>query len=124
MSDLYRRVLLWHKLVAQTTGGLALCSAKRALPRDEAMRWAEALRNVADEIGEVLAGRPFILDERGQRVVVSDSGPAPAPRFFDSKGERHVEPSKPVSGVNPQNKAVSPPTPRAGGLRIAKRKTQ
>lgn len=71
MTELYARVLLWHKLVAQTTGGLALCSAKHRLNRDEAIGWATALRNVADEIEAVLAGHGFILDSRGQRGVGS-----------------------------------------------------
>lgn len=117
MTDLYRRVLLWHKLVAQTTGGLALCSAKHKLNRDEATGWATALRNVADEIDEVLAGGAFILDEKGRRLVGSVSANGGADREVQD-----VKPDKPLSVATP-NQAVSPPSKtRAGGLRIAKRK--
>ncbi len=70
MTELYSRVLMWHKLVAQTTGGLALCSARHKLNRAEALDWVEKLRNVSDEIDSVIQGRGFILDDRGQRVVV------------------------------------------------------
>lgn len=123
MSELYQRVLLWHKLVAQTTGGLALCSAKGKLPRGEAVLWLNALRNVADEIEEVLAGRPFILDDKGQRLVDSTTAKTDrASRFFDKEGTHEVA-AKPLSDTTP-SKAVSPPLPRAGGLRIAKRKQQ
>ena len=73
MTELYRRVLLWHKLLAQQTGGLALCSVKHRLNRDEATGWSTMLRNVADEIDSVIAGTGFILDERGQRVVQSQA---------------------------------------------------
>lgn len=73
MSELYRRVLLWHKLIALTTGGLALCSVKHRLNREEAVSWVQSLRNVADEIESVMEGRGFILDERGKRVVQSAS---------------------------------------------------
>jgi hypothetical protein len=123
MSELYQRVLLWHKLVAQTTGGLALCSAKRTLPREEATRWADALQNVSDEIREVLAGRPFILDDKGQRMVGSGTAKTgSASRFFNKEGEHEVAKNKPISERSPKQ-AVSPTVPRAGGLRIAKRKT-
>lgn len=76
MSDgvLFRRVLLWHKLIAQVTGGIALTSSKRALNREQATEWSTSLRNVADEIDAVLAGKSFILDERGQRMVGSAPG--------------------------------------------------
>lgn len=116
MSELYQRVLLWHKLVAQTTGGLALCSAKKVLPRGEATLWIAALQNVADEMREVLAGRPFILDAKGQRV--SDGGAKTEARvqYFDKEGA-HVE----------QTTQSNPKTPgtgrKTGALRIARRKT-
>ena len=119
MTELYSRVLLWHKLVAKTTGGLALCSAKRTLPRGEAVLWLNALRNVADEIESVLAGEGFILDERGQRMVRSASV-----NGGDSREVRDVTATdKPISGVVPQQAVSPPPKTRAGGLRIAKRKT-
>lgn len=77
MTELYQRILLWHKLVASTTGGLALCSARHRLNRDEAKSWADTLRNVSDEIREVVEGRPFILDDKGRRVVESGIGLSP-----------------------------------------------
>jgi len=121
MSELYARVLLWHKLVAQVTGGLALCSAKRTLPREEAGRWLATMRNVGDDIEAVLARQSFVLDDKGQRLVGSTSERASA--FFDSKGEQHV--AKETLGAKKfPEQAASANTPRAGGLRIAKRKQQ
>lgn len=74
MTDLYSRILLWHKLLAMQTGGLALCSAKHRLNRDEARGWANAARNVADDIDAFLGTGAFILDDRGARVVDCVSG--------------------------------------------------
>ena len=79
MSELYHRVLLWHKLVAMQTGGLALCSVRHKLNRDEAMRWIEGLRNVADDIQAVVDGAPAVLDMKGQRVIGSPA-PVTAPK--------------------------------------------
>lgn len=145
LSELYARVLLWHKLVAQTTGGLALCSAKKVLNRTEATSWVAALRNVSDEIQSVLDGAGFLLDSKGQRVVDSalsqgtgasqgrDNSDAETPRrrpqFFDSKGAHDVElHTNPLDKLTPK-RAVSPK--KAGGpsvakqsLRVATRKTQ
>lgn len=73
MSDLYARVLLWHKLIAMCTGGLALCSARHRLNRDEAKGWSTTLRNVADEIDAFLLDGTLILDDKGQRVIKSDN---------------------------------------------------
>lgn len=69
MTDLYSRILLWHKLLAMQTGGLALCSARHRLNRDEARGWIDAARNVADDIEAFLETGAFILDDRGMRVV-------------------------------------------------------
>ena len=83
VSVLYHRVLLWHKLVALVTGGLAMCSAKHRLNREEALSWVENLRNVADDISQFLEYDTFILDDRGRRVLntpvagCSDGGATP-----------------------------------------------
>ena len=122
VSDLYRRVLLWHTLVARVTGGLALCSAKRTLPREEATAWADSLQNVADEIREVLARRPFILDDKGRRMVGCDvKAEPPTPQFFNQGAPDEVVPI-PAKGelTASQSKTVGP---KAGGLRVARRKT-
>jgi len=71
MTELYRRILTWHKLVAQVTGGLALCSARHKLNRTEALAWADGLRDVSDEIRSVVETGAFILDDKGRRVVGS-----------------------------------------------------
>lgn len=65
LTDLYGRILLWHKLVAQQTGGLALCSAKRKLNRDEAKGWSGMLRAVANDIDWFLKKGAFALDDKG-----------------------------------------------------------
>ena len=119
MSELYQRVLLWHKLTAQTTGGLALCSVKFKLNREDTLRWIETYRNVADEMESVLAGGGFILDEKGRRLVGSTGGKKPTSRFFTKDGDADVEPF--LESVSKSPLAASPP--KAGGLRIAKRKT-
>lgn len=115
MSDLYRRILLWHTLVARVTGGLALCSAKHRLNREEASGWAASLRNVADEIDSVVAGRGFILDDKGQRVL--GSGPSPVTGGSVHEVEVANKPNTSAS-VSP---AASPST-KAGGLRVVRRK--
>lgn len=115
-------MLLWHKLVASTTGGLALCSAKHRLNRDEASNWARILRDVSDEIQEVLAGRPFILDGKGQRVVQSGSGGIPSPLFFAKDSVHDVEVER--AGVNPAETIPDGPVraQRAGPRIATKRK--
>jgi len=77
VSELYQRVLLWHKLVAQTTGGLALCSARHRLNRDEATSWATALRNVSDEIQSVL-GEPgsYLTSADGECLMTGREYPS------------------------------------------------
>lgn len=114
MTELYRRVLLWHKLVAQQTGGMALCSARHRLNRDEAMGWATALRNVADDIETFLDIGAFTLDDRGQRVVASVSGNGGG---RVAQEVRHVENEQISPNCFPQ--AVSR---KVGGLRMATRK--
>lgn len=115
MTDLYRRVLLWHKLLAQQTGGLALCSAKHRLNRDEARGWATMLRNVSDEINEFLDTGAFILDERGQRVVQSVHRAVLAAETQPRSDGTSTETATGGKGVG----AVSR---KASGLRIATRK--
>lgn len=130
MSELYHRVLLWHKLVAQVTGGLALCSAKRNLPRTDAVAWAETLRNVSDEIQAVLAGQPFILDDKGRPVAQSGryetvTLPAPAPKFFNKETAHEVEVAC-TTAQDPSELTASqrgPQVKKTGGLRVARRKT-
>lgn len=117
MSELYARVLLWHKLICSTTGGLALCSVKHRLNRDEAQGWAATLRNVADEIEAVLAGHGFILDDKGRRVVQSSGyETARGPMFF-TKGGTDVDTGEKIPLVD--NSASGR---KAGGVRIATRK--
>lgn len=99
MPELYPRLLLWHKLVAMQTGGMALCSVKRKLNREEFKGWATMLRNVADEIDAFLCDGSFILDDKGQRM-------------FPSTGE---------DGSGTTERAASR---KAGGLRVATRKKQ
>lgn len=114
MPDLYSRLLLWHKLVAMQTGGMALCSVKRKLNHDEFRGWATVLRNVADEIDAFLRDGSFLLDDRGQRMY-----PATVERASLSANTE----AQHVTGANPQKtpdtRAVSR---KAGGLRIATRK--
>lgn len=118
-SPLYNRILLWHKLVAQTTGGLALCSAKGKLPREEALRWVAALRNVSDEIQSVLDGTGFILDTHGRRVVGSGTETRASPKFFDSTGGSD-EVGQDARTTGTQSGRQSSPKP-AGGPTVAKR---
>ncbi len=114
MTDLYHRILLWHKLVAMQTGGLALCSAKHRLNRVEATGWVDALQNVADDMRAFLHDGTFVLDDKGQRVLgyVGDAKPRGGPDEVGSEGNR------PKGRVD--SKAASPT--RAGGLRVARRK--
>lgn len=79
MTDLYNRILLWHKLLAMQTGGLALCSARHTLNRGEAQGWSDTARNVADDIDQFLRDGTFILDDRGVRVVQSKNNVARVP---------------------------------------------
>lgn len=117
VTELYRRVLLWHKLVAQTTGGLALCSAKHRLNRDEATSWATALRNVADDIQAAVTGAAFVLDNNGRRVVdcVSER---PA---VQNQEAQHVASSEEGSPMGVGSGAAGR---KSGGLRVANRKKQ
>lgn len=120
MSDLYRRVLMWHKLVCTTTGGLALCSAKRKLNPAEAMTWIDLLRTVADDIESVLHDAPAVLDAKGQRVVGSGAARAdiPLPRTREAG---HVVVNK---SITLREGATDPIKPRVGGPRVARRKQQ
>lgn len=120
VSELYHRLLLWHKLVAQQTGGLALCSVRHRLNRDEARGWSTMLRNVADEIDSVIEGRGFILDDRGQRVVESSA----AKRMRTDRQEaRHVATPTPKlsSETMGKSEAVSR---KVGGPRVVTRKSK
>lgn len=113
MTDLYPRLLLWHKLVAMQTGGMALCSVKRKLNRDKFRGWATVLRNVADEIDAFLRDGLFILDDRGQRMY-----PATVERASLSADTE----AQHVTGANPQTPDTRAASRKAGGLCVAKRK--
>lgn len=115
MSNLYSRILLWHKLVAMQTGGLALCAAKHKLSVTEARSWVEGLRNVADDIETFLRDGTFALDDKGCRVV-------------HSAGERaSLEPAEQEAGHVGPKEADAPQTQatsrKAGGRRVATRKS-
>lgn len=117
MTDLYTRILLWHKLVAMQTGGLALCSAKHRLNVTEARGWIEALRNVSDDIEAFLKDGTFVLDGKGQRVVGLSDRAAPIGTISGSSTQRTV--SRSISDELP------PPKTATGGgtpLRKATRK--
>lgn len=117
MSVLYTRVLLWHKLLAMQTGGLALCSARHKLNRDEARGWADAARNVADDIEAFLETGAFILDDKGARVVDCAIGSNAMGVKTGTGGPLHVV-TQPKSHAE-----LSKATGRkAGGLRVATRK--
>lgn len=117
MTDLYSRVLLWHKLLAMQTGGLALCSARHRLNRDEARGWSTAARNVSDDIEQFLKDGTFVLDDRGVRVVDC----AVAERSLEVQD---VD-TQPKSQLEPSFGKISGAVRRkSGGLRIAKRKTK
>lgn len=119
MSELYTRILLWHKLLAMQTGGLALCSARHRLNRDEARGWATAARNVADDIEQFLGDGTFVLDSKGARVVDCAVGSTPKGVKTGTGGPPHV-----VTQA-PSHSGISGTTGRkAGGLRIATRKKQ
>lgn len=115
MTVLYQRVLLWHKLLAMQTGGLALCSARHRLNRDEAKGWSDAARNVADDIDAFLHDGTFVLDDRGRRVV-----------GLLGEDETLLVRIREVQHVGTQAKShaeLSEATGRkAGGLRVATRK--
>lgn len=120
MTDLYRRVLLWHKLTAQCTGGMALCSAKHKLNKEEARGWIKRLRNVSDEIEAVIRGYGFILDDKGERVVESETAKTEhEPQFFNRESTDEVA----ETTTKPQN-AQAAALSRGGGrtLRKATRK--
>lgn len=122
MTDLYRRILLWHKLLAMQTGGLALCSARHKLNRDEAKGWSGAARNVADDIDAFLHDGTFVLDDKGQRVVHSGTEGTTGPL---AQEDRHEVGSK--EGSDPKGRIGSEaasPTRKAGGLRVATRRKQ
>lgn len=115
MADLYPRLLLWHKLVCMQTGGIALCSAKRKLNRDEAKGWSTVLRNVADEIDAFLRDGSFILDNKGQRMyatAIERASPS-----TDTEAQH-------VTGANPQTPDTRAVSRKAGGLRVATRKKE
>lgn len=128
MSELYHRVLLWHKLVCQTTGGLALCSAKHRLNRDEAQGWIEYLRNVADDIQAILDGAAPVLDGKGRRMLGSGTATdGDRHRFFD-KGGVHEVASKPSGktqasqGTSTLVKEAEAAVRKGSGPRVATRK--
>ena len=82
---------MWHRLVCLTTGGLALCSAKKKLNRAEAISWIEQLRNVADDIQAALEDTDTVLDAKGRRVVGSGTRRASrGPQFFNQEGIHEV----------------------------------
>lgn len=117
MSELYTRVLLWHKLVAMQTGGLALCSARHRLNRDEARIWIDTLRNVADDMTQFLLDGTFILDSKGQRVVQS-AGEGASPET--AREVQHVAThAKPHSGTDPRATDR-----KVGGPRVANRRAK
>lgn len=114
MSALYARVLLWHKLVAVCTGGLALCSAKHRLNRDEAQTWIDALENVAADIRQFLSDQTFVLDDKGRRVIGSVDGE----RASTDREARHG-----VASEEGTPNSVSGATGRkSGGPRVARKK--
>lgn len=116
MPELYPRLLLWHKLVAMQTGGMALCSVKRKLNREEFKGWSTTLRNVADDIDAFLDTGSFILDDKGQRVVQSGTD-----RANPQTSEREAQHEVADIPKSPDTRAVSR---KAGGLRVATRKTK
>lgn len=124
MTEVYARVLLWHKLIAMQTGGMALCAAKHRLNQTEARGWVDAFRNVADDIEKFLTDRTFVLDDKGQRVVGSPIASSLAEGTAGTKASTtregdHVEPG------TSRNVPHQAPVPRkAGGLRVATRKKQ
>lgn len=114
MTPLYTRLLLWHKLTAMCTGGLALCSAKHRLNRTEAIGWAESLENVAADIRQFLNTGEFLLDNRGQREIKSaGEGRTISTELQEIRDEPAGE--KPVT-------AGAASTKKTGGLRVATRK--
>lgn len=124
VPDLYSRILLWHKLLAMQTGGLALCSAKHRLNRDEARGWADAARNVADDITAFLETGAFILDDRGQRMIDCAIGSTPEGVKTGTRRRRDVVIQailRTDSSFGNISEAVGR---KPGGLRIAKRKTK
>lgn len=118
MSDLYARILLWHKLVAMQTGGLALCSARHRLNRDEADGWATTLENVAADMRQFLDTGTFILDDKGQRVVDCVGEKASLANRSEQEVSHEVA-SAPPHHIGTQNQAVGR---KAGGFRVATRK--
>lgn len=119
MTDLYSRILLWHKLLAMQTGGLALCSAKHKLNRAEAAMWSHNARNVADDIDAFLETGAFILDDRGARMVDCAVGSTPEGVKTGTGGPKHV-----AMQVTPSHSGNSEAVGRkSGGLRVARRKT-
>lgn len=123
MSELYQRVLMWHKMICQTTGGLALCSAKHRLNREEASRWVTYLRDAADDIQTFLDTGQFVLDSKGQRVVKSATAKTtPEPQFFSKEGEPD-EVAHPKQSNQTLERSNSGATSRKiGGLRVATRR--
>lgn len=120
MTDLYSRILLWHKLLAMQTGSLALCSAKHRLNRDEARGWADAARNVADDIETFLETGAFVLDDRGARVVSSVS------EDEDQLSKRAREVQDVATQTTPSHSGTHSEAVgrKSGGLRVARRKTK
>lgn len=118
MSDLKERLLVWHKLVCLVTGGLASTYVKQGLNRETALQWVTYLRDVADEIEAVLAGRPFILDSKGRRLV--QSGAASRQDTHWPEQEAHHEVAKPTLSESSGKNATGR---KAGGVRVATRKT-
>lgn len=132
MTDLRNHMLVWHKQCALVTGGISLTYGRNGIKKSEALDWIERLRNVADDIESVTSGGEFLLDGKGARIVKSDVGP----KALDEKrgradideaditaitvnGDHHVGSSKSEA----QESASKAPVRKAGGLRVAKRKT-
>src|SRR5882672_4138129 len=98
------------------TGGLALCSAKRKLNRDEACGWAAALENVSADIRQFLDDGTFVLDDRGQRMVRSITA-SPDKTVRSPQEEADVVNTASNPERSSSSEAVSPR--KTGGLRVA-----
>jgi len=117
MSELRDRLLLWHKLVCMVTGGIASTYVRAGLNRETGQQWVTWLRDVADEIEAVLNGRPFILDNKGKRLVQSGAVTTDTTGTSVTQEARHEvnEPAIQPLGSNATGRKVS-------GVRVATRK--
>ena len=117
MSELRDRLLLWHKLVCMVTGGIASTYVKKGLNPETGRQWVTWLRDVADEVEAVLNGRPFVLDNKGRRLVQSGAITTDAARWSTTQETNHevTQPAVQPSGSNATGRKVS-------GVRVATRK--